>query len=91
MGQLGKLENTVNEISVETLEQHCELIRTELTKKLRQSRLAPAKSDAGIMVDLKDPEFGSRFGWSLGNVGNADIAALTLVPRAGRDVGGVFR
>ena len=81
---LGSVEITVNKISQEVLEQHCELIRGELTKKLRQSRLAAAP--AGV----KDQEFGRRFGWSLGKVGDADIAALILYLEPEATLGGAL-
>ena len=48
-----------------------------LTKKLRQSRLAPLMRD-GVMTGFEEPAFVERFGAHLDKVEDADIAALTL-------------
>ena len=63
--------------------------RRALTRKLRQSRLAPIMKDVGknsrpgfadlgVVTGFKDPDFIGRFGTSLEKVEDADIAALTL-------------
>ena len=63
--------------------------RDVLSKKLRQSRLAPVMKDVGknsrpgftdlgVVTGFKDQDFVNRFGASLQNVEDADVAALTL-------------
>ena len=64
-------------------------IRGELTRNLRQSRLAPIMrdvgrnsrpgfTDLGIVTGSEEPDFVERFGTHLDKVEDADIAALTL-------------
>ena len=68
-------------------------IRAELTRKLRQSRLAPLMrdvgrdsrpgfTDLGVVTGFKELDFVERFGSFLDKVTDADIATLTLyLPR----------
>ena len=64
-------------------------IRSELTRKLSQSRLAPVMrdvgrnsrpgfADLGVVTGFEEPDFIGRFGTSLDKVTDADIAALPL-------------
>ena len=79
----------MSSIDEETLSELHRAIRGELIRKLRQSRLAPVMGDVGkdsrpgftdlgVVTGVKDPDFVGRFGLSLDEVTDADIAALTL-------------
>ena len=76
-------------IDKETLSKLYKAIRRELTRKLRESRLAPVTKDLDedsrsgltdfpVMTGMRDPDFARRFGASLDKVTDADLAALTL-------------